>query len=158
DLVGDAVVLADEQGVDGGQLDVLVGADVAGHEELVVGDAVGVVGDLEGGGVVGVAVLVDAGEVGLVVQRQQVVLGADDAGGGGAGLEAAALVGAQGGGDHRVGAVDHRGVDEGGDVVDLLPRVAGAGARGRVELGAAEGDDHLAGEAGVEGVAGRHGD
>src|SRR5262249_3824370 len=37
------VVLAHEQGVQRGQLDVLVGPDVAGREELVVGDAVGVV-------------------------------------------------------------------------------------------------------------------
>src|SRR5262249_37071457 len=122
DLVGDAVVLADEQGVQAGQLDVLVGADVAGGEELVVGHPVGVGGHQEGA----------AGEVGGVVVGQQVVGGADHAVGAGAGLELAAGVGAEGGGGGGVGAVDLRAVQPGGDDVDLLARVAGPGAGVRV--------------------------
>src|SRR5205814_5410555 len=117
-----------------GQFDVLVGPHVAGHEELTVGHEVGVVGDGEGGiGVVGVQV--DAGKVGLVVEGQQVVGGADLAVGAGTGLEQAAGVGPQRVGHGDVGAVDHGSVQPGGDVVGLLRGRGDAGAR--VELGTA---------------------
>ena len=70
------------------------------------------------------------GEVGGVVVGQHVA---------GAGLQLAAGEGAQGVG-HRLGrAVDLRQVEERGDGVDLLARVAGAGAGGRVERGPLEG-------------------
>src|SRR5205823_4623389 len=91
--------------------------------------------------------------------RKQIVLGADDAVRAGAALELAARVRAQGVGGDGVGAVDHRPVEEGGDVVDLLARVAPARAGVGVELGTAEGDDLGTGVVGVEiGVAGRDGD
>src|SRR5262249_11972583 len=99
------------------------------------------------------------GEVGGAVERQQVVLGADHPVLPRAGLQPAALVRPQGVGDGGVGAVDHRGVQPGGDVVGLLARVAGPGGGVRVELGAVEGDDLGAGAARVEvRVAGGHGD
>src|SRR5262249_56580305 len=101
-------------------VDVLVGPHVPGREELVVGHDAGVVGHRQRA----------AGEVGAVVQGQQVAR---------AGLQLPADVGAEGVGGGGVGAVDLRAVEEGGDAVDLLPRVAGAGAGGRVEGGAGGG-------------------
>src|SRR5262249_25723526 len=49
-----------------------------------------------------------------------------------------------------VGAVDHGGVEEGGDLVGLLAGVAGAGAGAGHGLGAGEGHDLGAGALGVE--------
>ena len=62
ELGGDAVVLAHEQGLHGGQLDVLVGPDVAGREELILGHDLGVVGHGQGA----------IGEGGAVIERKQV--------------------------------------------------------------------------------------
>ena len=122
-LRGDQVVVADEQGLEGGQLDVLVGAHVAGGEELAAGHGLGVVGHVEG-------VQLRLGEVGEVVVGQHVS---------GAGLQLAAGEGAQGVG-HRLGrAVDVRQVEERGDGGDLLGRVARAGPGGWVGHGAVEG-------------------
>src|SRR5262245_58223545 len=101
----------------------------------MVADEVRVVGDLEGGVGVG-GIVADAGEVGVVVEGQEVIGGADHAVGAGAALEHALGVGAQGVGDGGVGAVDHRGVQPGGHVVGLLARVGGAGAGLGIELGA----------------------
>src|SRR5207253_5325552 len=98
DKAGDAVVLAQEERVHGGQLDVLVGPYVAGNEELVVGDDVGVVGDGEGGGRVA-GIQVNAREVGLVVERQHVISRADHPIRSGTALQLAAGVGAKGVGD-----------------------------------------------------------
>jgi hypothetical protein len=125
ELGGEAVVLADEEGLDGGELIVFVGADVASQEELVVGEYARVVG-------VGKAFGVEGHEIA------------------GAGFEESADKGAEGGGAGRIGAVDHGAVDEGGDVVLLLARVGGAGAGGGVEGGAGEIDDLRAGGVGVE--------
>ena len=111
DLFGQLVVLADEQRVQGGQLDVLVGPHVAGEEVA--------------GGVGGREVA-------------------------GAGLELAAGEGAQAGSGGGVGAVDHRAVEPGGDLVDLLAGVARACAGGGVVARAVERDRLRAGAGGVE--------
>src|SRR5262249_38089398 len=80
------------------------------------------------------------GEVGAVVQGQQVA---------GARLEPAADVRAELVRGHRVRAVNLRTVEEGGDAVDLLARVAGTVAGRRVERGARGRND----PGRVEGVA-----
>ncbi len=94
-LIGDAIVLADEQRVQAGQFDVLVGSNIAGHEQMIVGHQVRVVRDRKRGGIIGIAILMDPGEIILVVVRQQIVAGADDAVGTRAGLEVAARVSPQ---------------------------------------------------------------
>jgi hypothetical protein len=87
----EAVVIAHEQGLDGGQLDVLVDPPVAGHEQLVGGNLLSIVGDAvlvggDGGQLLG-------GEIAGVVFGQQVA---------GAAFQQAAEVSAEGAG-HAVG-------------------------------------------------------
>src|SRR5262249_32903159 len=87
-----------------------------------------------------------AAVAGEVVERQQIGGRVGQAVRPRAALEpAGAVFGPQGVGDEVVGAVDHRGVDEGGDLVGLLARVAGVGAGPGHGLGAVEEDDLGAG-------------
>src|SRR5439155_13167142 len=93
---------------------------------------------------------VNAGEVHLVVERQHVISRADHPIRSGTALQLTAGVGAEGVGYDGVGAVDHRAVEVGGDVVDLLARVARPGAGAGVELRAVEVDYLAADAVGVE--------
>src|SRR5438270_243539 len=85
----DPVVLADEQGLHGGQLDVLVGPDIAGREELTLGHELSIVRHRQR----------TVRKVGAVVQGQQVAR---------TGLESAADVRTEGVRSRWVGAVDLR--------------------------------------------------
>ena len=111
DFRGPGIVLAHEEGLHRGELDVFVRADVAGEEV--------------------------AGRV----HRQHVA---------GAGVQLAAGERAQAVGRRLVGAVDHRAVDPGGDLVDLLAWVGCARAGGGVVSRAGEVDDLRAGAGGIE--------
>ena len=109
---GDEIVVAEIERLERGKLDVLIGAHVAGGEELAFGDFLGIVGHVERGDLRG-------REIRCVVVRQHVA---------GAGFHKAAAEGAQRIGDGLVGAVDLGEIEVGGDFRDLLERVGGAGA------------------------------
>ena len=95
-LGGDAVVVADEQSLQGSQLDVFVAAHVAGHKQVAGGHGPGVVGHVDQGELAW-------SEIGAVVIGQHVA---------GAGLEQAADVRAQGVCERRRRTVHLRQVEE----------------------------------------------
>ena len=102
---GEPVVLADEERLQRGEFGIFIGPHVAGQEQLVVGDHVGVVGVDQSGGVEGEE-----------IARAR--------------LQPAAGELPQGGRPRGIDAVDLRAVDEGRQRVHLLPRSAGGGASG----------------------------
>ncbi len=133
DLIRDAVVFAHEQRLHGGQVDILVGTDVAGEEQHVVGHRA----------FIGVRQT-------RAVERQQVA---------GTRLEPAAAVSAEGIGANRVRTVDHGAVHKSADIVDLLAGVTRPRAGEGVVLRPVEVDDLAACAARVEiRVALGHGD